>query len=211
MLLSLLLLLSISIVVVVVFTQPPQCSCPWGLMKPSCRKVLGTWDVKMLLSTWALHRLSKRWRMKARLQASLTWDMVSGEWRWAGNFKAVPLAERTQWHLVRSMRALSSRHAVIIPGSTQQGANFICISKWCGSWCSAGDDRGGFSSTDYTVCKSQRNPSIVLILVHLKGCLMVVMGALSKSWTNTTWCTAKGSSCWDGVAWTQLCSQGWQE
>lgn len=86
------------------------------------------WGPEMFLGTsataWALHRLSKTWRIKARLQAGMSWEMVSGQWEVSRALRSSsyfhpPKGPSGVWYT--KWELWSSRHAVIIPGSNTMG------------------------------------------------------------------------------------------
>lgn len=97
-----------------------------------------------------------------------------------------PSSERIQWYLIQSVRALVTKaccdHSRLqhnsVPSLTAPPSDKVPMLSW---WWQRGDQ---------TVCERQSNPSFVIILVHLRGC-MTVMGELSKS---SAWCAAKGRS-----------------
>lgn len=210
MLLLLLLLLLISIWFHCDLYIALQCAFLWGPMGAK-RRSLGTamqpqlqegfgnlrcsWTSLLqpgLCTGWARHGES---RPGCRFTWAETWCLDSG--RWAGHFGAVPIsitwkdpvAFDTQYESFGYQGMLWSSQA-----PTQWGAKPICISQQCPD-VQLMIAEGGSQPGDHTLCERQSNPSVVVILVRLKGCLMVIIGMLSKSWTSLTWCAPKDASC----------------
>lgn len=156
MLLQLLLLLLISIWCHCGLYIVPQCLCYSVRSHGSQEKVLGHfqatsdagrfWEAEMFLDTsataWALHRLSRTRRTEARVQAGLSWDMVSWQWEvsrvvWSSSYFHALKGPSGIWYTIREL--WSSRHAVIIPGSSTMGCQaylhlpamwFLMLSWW---------------------------------------------------------------------------------
>lgn len=150
----------------------------------------------------ALQRLSKTWRIKARVQAGLSWHVVSEQWEVSG-----ALQRSSCFHSLKGPSDIWHMTALVIKvcwDHSRLQAKPIYISQWCGSfswWWQKGDP-------NQVTILSVKGKAIPVLWSSWSISSVVIMGVLSKSWTSLMWCEPKGASCYDGIVWTQLCCWG---